>query len=135
MHIHIDSQLQHHDKQHRPLFLPCQIHSDQCQYGGHHIEFSLMYREQNGPEFKKPIGVPERGLQLGRLLIYDDGKHVGYRRLNNQVEVLPLLADRPLIIEDQHRFRLEHNGELLWCYEKQTIHIRILLSNEILKIQ
>ena len=135
MHIHIDSQLQHNDKQDRPLFLPCQIHSDECRYGDHQINFAFMYREQNGPEFSQPIGVPKRGLQLGRILIYDDGQHIGYRRLNNEVEVLPLLADRPLIIEDQHRFRLEQNGELLWCYEQQIVHVRISLSNEIFKIQ
>lgn len=135
MNIQIESQLKHSDKQDRPLFLPCQMQRHKCRYGDHQIEYALMYREQSGTEFSQAVGVPGRGLQLGRLLIYDDGQHIGYRRLNNEVEVLPLMIDRPLIIEDQHRFRLEHNGELLWCYEQQSIHIRIALPGETLQIQ
>lgn len=134
MNIHIESQLKHNDKQDRPLFLPCQVHRGQYQYGHHNIEFALSYREQSGPDFKKAIGIPTRGLQLGRLLIYDDGQHIGYRRLNNDVEVLPLLTDRPLIIEDQHRFRLDQHGELLWCYETQFIQIRIALPGGTLQV-
>ena len=90
-------------------------------------EYAVDIRVNLNEKSSLPIKlVPERGLQIGDLLIYTASPtNLCFKQSNGEF-TNHTLGETPLTLESERRFPINTEKDLLWCFEKRTYTVNLI---------
>lgn len=120
--IYISVNATYQDRHDHPISLASEAKLTRRTLNNYAIEISFDLNDKSSLPIKL---ISERGLQIGDLLIYSASPTNLCFKTSDGAFINHILDEIPLTLESEHRFPINTEKDLLWCYEKRTYTVNL----------